>query len=109
MPKNDFCFLYVPVGSEGEAGQIARDLIDAELIACANILPGMKSIYRWQGKIEEQREVLLVLKTRRALAGEVTTKIEDLHSYDTPCVATIALADLNAAYAQWLLGETRAD
>ena len=71
-------------GSEAEAGKIAHTLVERRFAACVNILPKVKSIYRWQEKIEESEEWLLVIKTRRELFGKVRDAIKELHSYELP-------------------------
>jgi periplasmic divalent cation tolerance protein len=102
--KAAFCYVTCP--SREEAQAIARALMDERVIACANILPGMTTIYRWQGAVHEGDEVVLILKTRAALAERVTQRVRELHSYDCPCVAILPVMGGNPAYLDWLLAET---
>lgn len=102
-------FVYVTCASPEEAEQIAMTIVRERLAACANIIPGMKSIYWWDGKVAEDTETVLVLKTPgdtlEALRGRVTA----LHSYDLPCVVALEIADASPEYLAWLVRETRSN
>jgi periplasmic divalent cation tolerance protein len=74
-------------------------------VACANILGEMTSIYQWQGALEEQEEVAVLLKTRRDLTDAVTERIKSLHSYDLPCVINLPIQGGNPDFLSWLQGE----
>lgn len=102
----DTSLIYVTTGSEEEARQIAAALVEARLVACANMLPGMKSIYRWQGEIQSDREVVLILKTQTSLVDMVTDKVKELHSYDCPCVVALSIAGGNPAFLDWIGEQT---
>ena len=93
-------------GSDDEAGRLADALVGERLAACVNVVAPITSVYRWQGKIERGREVLLVVKTRAALVKRVTARIQALHSYDVPEVVVLPIAGGSAAYLKWLVGET---
>jgi periplasmic divalent cation tolerance protein len=88
--------------TEEEGLKIARALVESRLAACVNIVPRITSVYRWQGKIEETGEFLLVIKTGRALVGEVQAAIERLHSYELPEAIAIPVVDGSARYLDWL-------
>ncbi|HTA51063.1 MAG TPA: divalent-cation tolerance protein CutA [Verrucomicrobiae bacterium] len=88
--------------SEEEARKIARHLLEHRLAACVNILPQVASIYLWQGKIEEAREWLLVIKTTAAAFGQVNEAIADLHSYELPECICLTIEDGSPAYLQWI-------
>lgn len=103
---SEIVFLYVTVPHESEARTLARTLIEERLAACANLVPGMKSLYRWEGKIEEESETVLLVKTRRSLAAAVTARIVELHSYDVPCVVEWPIAGGSAPYLEWIQRET---
>ena len=99
-------FIYVTVPSEAEAQKIAEAVMEARLAACANIIPGMKSLYRWQGKIEQRNEVVLILKTQEKLYPALETRVKALHSDETPCIVALSLTAGNADFMQWILTET---
>lgn len=98
-------FAYITAGSRDEALRIGRTLVEERLAACANILDGMTSIYRWNGRIEQADEALLIAKTRSSLFDRLTARVRDLHSYDTPCVVELAAGRGNPAYLDWLRAE----
>jgi periplasmic divalent cation tolerance protein len=89
-------------GSEEEAHKIARSLVERRLAACVNIIPRVTSVYRWQGKVEDASEWLLVVKTTIAAFGEVRQAIADLHSYELPECICLAIEDGSPAYLQWV-------
>ena len=99
--------IYVTTGSKKEALEIGRALIEARLAACANVIGGVTSIFRWQGAIEEEAEAVLILKTRRDLVDEATDRIKELHSYDCPCVLSYAISGGNSDFLEWIVKETK--
>jgi periplasmic divalent cation tolerance protein len=90
-----------------QATAIARTLVREKLAACVNVLPGIASIFRWEGRVEEVREVLLVIKSRRALSKKLISRVRALHSYQVPEVVTIPIASGNPAYLRWVRQSTR--
>jgi periplasmic divalent cation tolerance protein len=105
----DIRLLYVTCKSTDQAQSIAGHLLDHQLIACANILPHMLSIYRWEGAVQHESEVVLILKTTTAQAARVTARVVELHSYHTPCVLELPVAGGHAPYIEWLRGEIKND
>ncbi|MGA7753041.1 MAG: divalent-cation tolerance protein CutA [Candidatus Sulfotelmatobacter sp.] len=89
-------------GSEEEARKIARHLIERKLAACVNIVPQIESIYRWQGKVEEARECLLLIKTTAERFPEVRDALHELHSYDLPECVAITVEDGSSGYLNWI-------
>jgi len=85
-----------------EAGKIARLLVEERLAACVNVVPGIRSTYRWQGAVETADECLLVIKTSRALFEEVRAAIEKNHSYEVPEVIALPLVEGAPNYMNWL-------
>ena len=89
-------------GSEDEARKIAHHLVEQRLAACVNIIPGIESVYRWEGKIESNREYLLLIKTSSTMFPEVRDAILELHSYELPECVEIAVEDGSSEYLQWV-------
>ena len=98
--------IYITTASEAEAKEIARSLLEAHLIAAANIIPGAVSLCRWQGEVEEMPECLLVAKTREELAEAAVRQAEELHSYECPGILVVPVASGNRAYLDWIAAET---
>jgi periplasmic divalent cation tolerance protein len=89
-------------GSADEARLIAEALVNRELAACVNILPKIRSIYRWKGKVEQSDEWMLWIKTTQALFEPVRDAIKELHSYDLPECVCLAIEDGSDEYLGWL-------
>lgn len=85
-----------------EAARIARHLVEKKLAACVNVLPGVRSIYAWQGEVCDDAEVLLVTKTTRARFEALAAAIRELHSYDVPEIVALPTTAVDPAYAAWL-------
>jgi len=85
-----------------EANTIARGLLEAKLIACANIINGVESLFWWQGKIDSSKEVLLILKTKKTLFKKVISKVKSLHSYQTPEIIALNIVAGNKDYLDWI-------
>jgi periplasmic divalent cation tolerance protein len=88
--------------SAKEADAIARRLVEKRLAACVNLLPGMKSIYRWKGAVEESDEVLLVIKSSRELFNELRIELEKVHTYELPELIALPIVDGSEAYLNWI-------
>jgi periplasmic divalent cation tolerance protein len=86
------------------AARIARTLVEEKLAACGNVLPGVRSIYRWQGKVEEAQETLLVLKTARARFKEIVDRVRALHPYELPEVVAVPIEAGFDGYLDWVVG-----
>ena len=99
--------LYVTTASAHEAGKIGRALVEERLAACANILTGMTSVYRWQGKVEQGSETVLLLKTSAARQEAAIARIRALHSYEVPCITAWAIAGGHQPFLDWVAAETR--
>jgi len=89
-------------GSQEEARKIARALVDRRLAACVNIIPQVESIYRWQGKVEDAHEWLLVIKTTGNAFERVRDAIRELHSYDLPECISFSVENGSSAYLDWI-------
>jgi len=98
--------VYVTAESMEQATMIARAVVSERLAACANILGNITSVYRWDGELHEDREVAILLKTRRSLIDRLTDRLKDLHSYECPCVTAFEIVGGNADYLDWIETET---
>jgi periplasmic divalent cation tolerance protein len=93
------------VSGAEEAEKIARALVDARLAACVNVVPGMRSFYRWKGNTEDAEEWLLVIKSSRGRFDALRTALEKLHSYEVPEVIALSVIDGAQNYLNWMDGE----
>ena len=90
----------------GAAETVARALVEERLAACVNLVPGVRSIYRWQDAVEQADEILLVIKTTAANVDALTARVAQLHPYEVPEVIAFAATDVSDAYLAWLEGST---
>jgi periplasmic divalent cation tolerance protein len=100
--------VYTTYPSVVEAEKAGEALVGSRLAACVNILPGMVSIYRWQGAVERAEEAVMIVKTRASLAEEVRTGIKVTHPYDTPAIVVLPVESIDERYFAWILAETGA-
>jgi periplasmic divalent cation tolerance protein len=98
--------IFITAPNEDEAARIARSLVEARLAACANIVRGIRSIYAWQGKIQDDSEVLMIVKTRKGLFNAVSDKVKELHSYDVPEIIALPIIEGAPDYLKWLKEST---
>ena len=99
--------LYMTVSDEAEAHSIASTLLTERLIACANILPGGRSVFRWEGKISDGPECYVLFKTCKDRVAQLMERINELHSYDTPCIGVWPWTDGSTPFMDWVRAETR--
>ncbi len=104
----DFVVVFVTAPSAEVATSLAQALVAEKLVACVNILPGLRSIYAWEGKVCDEAEVLCVIKTRRALFAALRDRVVALHPYQVPEIVALPLVEGSAPYLAWLRDETRA-
>ena len=100
--SDDAIVVFMTAANGEEATRLAEMLVGAHLAACVQILPEMESVYRWQGKIERQSEVLLIAKTTRGKFDDVEREVRALHSYDTPEIVAVPIVAGSAPYLEWL-------
>lgn len=99
-------FVYMTAGGVEQARALGRALVEERLAACVNIVDGTRSIYRWQGKVEEATEAVIVAKTTARLVDALTARVRELHDYDCPCVVAFDIAGGNPDYLEWISAET---
>ncbi|HLM24619.1 MAG TPA: divalent-cation tolerance protein CutA [Pyrinomonadaceae bacterium] len=103
---DDAIIVFMTAANGEEATRLADMLVGAHLAACVQILPEMESVYRWQGKVERQAEVLLLAKTTRGKFDELEREVRALHSYDTPEIVAVPIVTGSAPYLEWLIKAT---
>lgn len=102
MPGDDAIVVFMTAASGEEATRLADLLVGAHLAACVQILPEMESVYRWEGKIERQSEILLIAKTTTAKFAELEREVRALHSYETPEIVAVPMVAGSSPYLAWL-------
>ena len=100
-------FVYITCATAQEAENIGTVLVERRLAACANILGGMRSLYWWEGKVEQGEETVLIAKTRTELVNELTEAVKAMHGYEVPCVAAMSIKGGNPDFLEWIRSETR--
>jgi len=98
----DYVIIYVTAPDEETAVTIGRALVEEKLAACANIVPRIRSLYRWKGAVEDEREVLMILKTRTELFDRVEQRVRSMHPYEVPEIVAIPLTHGSPPYLDWL-------
>jgi periplasmic divalent cation tolerance protein len=109
MSPEDAIIVLVTAADAEEAARLGRTLVDERLVACANVIGPIRSIYRWEGRIEDTAEHLLILKARARDAAALDARVRALHSYAVPEVLALPVRAGSAAYLAWLAGETNRD
>ncbi len=103
----EFISVTITVSSEAEAELIARALVEEKLAACVTLHPGVRSIYRWQGKIQDDQEIVLIAKTRKDRFDALQARVVALHSYSCPCIVALPIVAGHQPYLDWLNAETK--
>lgn len=106
MPHTDAIVVLTTLASEDEATQFVRSLLERRLIACGTVVPGAKSLYRWQGQVVEEREAKVFLKTRSSRLETLETAFRELHPYKVPEMLALPVAAGLEPYLDWISGET---
>jgi periplasmic divalent cation tolerance protein len=95
-------WVYMTAADMAEARRIGKTLVELHLAACINILDAMRSIYRWQGNIQEDQEVILIAKTTDEKVAALKKKVAEIHSYECPCVLVFPVSDGHAPFIRWI-------
>ena len=98
----EFVVVLVTCGSEEEAAKIANSVVEERLTACVSIISPVRSIYRWEGKIWDEKEWLLIMKTQKKRFKELEKKVKSLHSYSVPEVIALPIVEGSPSYLKWL-------
>jgi len=100
-------FIYMTAGSLDEAKMIGKELVSSRLAACVNIIENMRSLYWWEGSVQEDNEVVMIAKTRETLVPELVEEVRSLHSYSCPCIVSLPVLGGNQEFLNWIAKETR--
>ena len=101
-----FCWVYMTTGSFEEAKSIGQMLVVQNLAACVNLLENMTSIYKWEEKLEESQEIILIAKTRKTLMPQLIETVNSHHSYDCPCILELPIQGGNPDFLSWIERQT---
>lgn len=101
-----YIVIFVTAKDEAQANRIAEKLVQDRLVACANIVPGIQSVFWWDGKVDRAQEVLLILKSRRRHFHAIAKTVHALHSYDCPEVIALPIVEGNKDYLKWMMEST---
>ncbi|GAK61435.1 divalent-cation tolerance protein cutA [Candidatus Vecturithrix granuli] len=103
----EYILIFITTGSVQEAEMIARTLVEKKLAACGNIVPAIRSVFWWQGNLENEQEALLILKSRSVLLSDIITVVKALHSYDEPEIIAMPIFAGSESYLAWIEKETQ--
>jgi len=95
-------FVYITAGDKTEARLIGKTLVESRLAACVNIIDQMTSLYRWEGRIQEDQEVILIAKTTGKNVPALKKKVKEMHSYDCPCIVCLPVAEGYEPFLEWI-------
>ncbi|RLB12820.1 MAG: divalent-cation tolerance protein CutA [Deltaproteobacteria bacterium] len=103
----DIRVVYITCANIEEAKKIGREIVEKRFAACANIIDKIESFYWWEGKLQEDKEALIIAKTRSSLVNELIKKVKDIHSYECPCIVTLPVLEGNTDFLEWIIEETK--
>ena len=106
MKTTGLSLIYITFSNKDEAKKIAKELISLKLVACANIIKDMESVYEYNGEIHDGNETILILKTKSTLFEDVKNKVLELHSYDLPCIIEISITSGHKEFLNWITSNT---
>lgn len=108
MPESgsEVVLVLTTVADVGAGERLVEQLVRERLIACGNLIPGLRSIYRWQGEIAREDEVLVLMKTVRARVDELFERVAGLHAYEVPELLAMGIDAGSAPYCRWVIDET---
>ena len=102
----EYIFVFITAPNEEEASKISYTVVEERLAACVNIIRSVRSIYRWQGAIEDESEVLMIVKTKKTLFERLQKRVKELHSYSVPEIIGLPVTEGSKQYLHWLGQET---
>ncbi len=101
-----FMLVMMTASNEAEGAELGQKVVEEGLAACCNIVPGVRSIYKWQGKLMDEKEVLCIMKTREALFEKLKDRLSSLHSYEVPEIIGFDIASGLGSYLKWIEDST---
>ena len=107
MTDKEFLVVLCSCPDHENARRIAHDLVSGSLVACVNVVPGLRSIYRWNGSVQDDAEVMMILKTTRDRLEAARARLVELHPYDVPEFIALAASDGHHPYLEWIVDSTR--
>jgi periplasmic divalent cation tolerance protein len=107
MNETDYVIVMTTMPADADSATFAQTLVEARLAACVNVLPPMESVYRWEGRVDQERERQLVIKTSRSRLPALWERIRELHPYDVPEFIVVPIVEGSDAYLGWLRESTR--
>ena len=105
--SEDCCEVVVTAADAAWLAEFTSRLVTDRLVACGHVIPAIRSVYRWQGAVHDEREARVGLHTRRSLVPAIIARTAELHPYDVPCVIALPVVGGSPAYLEWLAAETR--
>jgi len=103
----DIRMVYITCANLDEAKNIGKKIVEERIAACVNIINNINSFYWWEGKLQEDDEVILIAKTRRSLVHDLIEKVKKMHSYKCPCIVTLPVLEGNIDFLEWIISETK--
>lgn len=105
-PEPEVRVVLITAPDAEKGADLARALVDERLAACVNVVPGVRSFYRWEGRVQEDAEVLLLVKTRADRGPALAARVRDLHPYELPEVLELSASGGSRAYLEWVVTES---
>jgi periplasmic divalent cation tolerance protein len=102
----DYLIIYITAPSEEEGAEIAKTLVGEKLAACVNIVKDIRSVYFWEGEVQDEKEVLLVVKTRAGLYEKLEARVKEIHPYTVPEIIALPILRGSKEYLGWLKDST---
>ena len=109
MMEEELVIVLSTIDSEENAERISRTLVEEKLAACVNIIPKLRSIYRWKGKIENDAETLMLIKARASDFKVLQAKLQEIHPYENPEIVQVAASAVSDTYLSWAIEQTERD
>ena len=106
-PSEKLCWVYMTAGTFEEARKIGQILVEKNLVACVNLIENMTSIYKWEEKLEEGQEVVMIAKTRKKLMSKLIETVNFHHSYECPCILDLPIQGGSTEFLAWIETETK--